>query len=113
MTLSLVAEVTRQICVVEGYIAGAAKVKSFSNTDNSKLQLKIALVASIFLLKNLIKIQSLNFFLKMYQCKCALHMYLFPIINNRCKMAYVQCLTAQISNPNIKLLYWFIYRKYR
>ena len=90
MTLSLVAEVTSHCCVVEGYIAGAAKVSSFSNTDNSKLQLKIALVASIFLLKNLIKIQSLNFFLKMYQCKCALHMYLFPIINNRCKMAYVQ-----------------------
>ena len=64
MTQSHVAEVTRQICVVEGEIAGAAKVKSLSNTDNSKLQLKIALVArvSTFLLKNLIKLQSLIFF---------------------------------------------------
>ena len=66
MTQSHVAEVTRQICVVEGEIAGAAKVKSLSNTDNSKLQLKIVLVArvSTFLLKNLIKLQSLNFLKK-------------------------------------------------
>ena len=35
MTLSLVAEVTSHCCVVEGLIAGAAKVSSFSNTQSS------------------------------------------------------------------------------